>query len=112
MVIEQSSSNQSARIIDASQLVGHSPDDPGSTSLIPENPGVEVTTGDARRMLRQIANAYPEVESAANAIDAVIVNLETLRHEALLPLALGNLENVKHLLKQKSVVRIASPRHS
>lgn len=109
MAIQQRSSNPAPQTIHAAVAGGHSLDDPGLGSLLPELPSFEVGTKDARRMLAQIASAYPEIGEAVQAVDALIVHLETLRHEAQLPLALGNLQNVRQLLSQPAVVRVQNP---
>lgn len=109
MAIQQRSSNLTPRTIQAGNAAGHSPDERAVGALLPDRPACEVTTKDARRMLGQIAAAYPEVEGAAHAVDALIVHLETLRYEAQLPLALGNLQNVRQLLSQPAVVRVQQP---
>ncbi|MDE2599370.1 MAG: hypothetical protein KGL40_07075 [Rhodocyclaceae bacterium] len=74
--------------------------------VIPEVGEVELSSRDIRTMLAQIGRAYPETEKAMDAAERMIVHLETLRHEALLPLALKHYDNVETLLKQPAMVGV------
>lgn len=75
-------------------------------SLIPSMPGRKLSTSDVREMLNYVADTYPELSDVMGAAKRLIIHLETLRHEAVLPLSLGNTQNVLALLTQPAVVGV------
>lgn len=75
--------------------------------VVPRIPaGIQVSSRDVRYLLDQIGRCYPETAEAMDVATRMIVHLETLRHEATLPLSLGNYENVRVLLTQRAVVEV------
>ena len=68
--------------------------------------GIQASSRDVRGLLSQIADCYPETAEAMDVAARMIVHLETLRHEATLPLSLGHYENVRTLLTQTAVVEV------
>ncbi len=93
-----------ARAVLRDAIQGRSVDDP---VVIQNMSGIKVSTSDVRAIINQVANAYPELRGAMEAASHLIVHLETLRHETLLPLALGNLAAVETLLKLKAKVEVS-----
>lgn len=92
------------RIIPVSQTyhTGRTIDDP----VIQSMNGAMLSTSDVRILLNQISNAFPETEKAVDTVSRMIVHLETLRHEAILPLALGNTEGAIRILKKAAIVEV------
>lgn len=75
--------------------------------VVPRMPvGIQASSRDVRCLLDQIGRCYPETAEAMDVAARMIVHLETLRHEATLPLSLGHYENVRTLLTQKAVVEV------
>ncbi len=93
-----------ARAILRDIIQGHSVDEP---AVIPNVSGMMLSSYDVRGLLNQAGNAYPELRSVMDVAGQMIIHLETRRHEALLPLALGNLSGVEAMLKQKAMVEVA-----
>lgn len=93
-----------ARAVLRDVIQGHSVDEP---VVIQNMIGIKVSTSDVRAIINQVANAYPELRGAMEAASHLIVHLETLRHEALLPLSLGRLDDVKYYLKQRVMVEVS-----
>lgn len=93
-----------ARAVLRDVIQGHSVDEP---VVIQNMSGIKVSTSDVRAIINQVANAYPELRGAMEAASQLIVHLETLRHEALLPLSLGRLDDVKYYLKQRVMVEVS-----
>lgn len=79
---------------------------PATAQVIPRAEGRYATTADVRELLNQAANAYPELNKIMDAANRLIVHLETLRHEAILPLGLGDPEGAKRILKQAAMVEV------
>lgn len=75
-------------------------------SLIQAVTGRKLSTSDVRGMLNYVADTYPELSDVMGAAKRLIIHLETLRHEAVLPLSLGNTQNVLTLLTQPAVVEV------
>lgn len=80
---------------------GHRVDDP---VVIPNLKGVSMSSRDVISALRYVSASYPELEAAMDAGVNMIIHLEGLRHEAILPIGLGRIEEAKALLKQAAVV--------
>lgn len=91
----------------AGQIVTLPPENGRSINgpVIQNMSGITLSANDVRGLLNHVGNAYPELSDAMDAANRLIVHLETLRHEALLPLSLGRQEDVKRLLKQPAVVQ-------
>jgi len=67
---------------------------------------LSITTADVRDLLSKIANVYPDTAKALDAASRLIVHLESLRHEAIIPLSLGNTQGTLRLLKQPASVEV------
>ncbi|RTL48871.1 MAG: hypothetical protein EKK46_15095 [Rhodocyclaceae bacterium] len=75
--------------------------------VLPRCPEIEVSARDVRDLLNQVARVYPETAKAMDAAERMIVRLETLRHEAILPLDLGRTDVARQILKQPALVEVA-----
>lgn len=74
--------------------------------VVPRTAGATLSTADVRGLLNQVAECYPDTAQVMDAAQKLIVHLEALRHEALLPLSLGRTDSVVRLLKQPAKVEV------
>lgn len=72
--------------------------------IVPEPCGRAVGSSDVLALLGQMATAYPEAAAVMDVAQRLIVRLETLRHEAMLPLSFGQVTAAMHLLKKSAEV--------
>ncbi len=75
-------------------------------NVMPKVEGASISSREVRELLAQVAHAFPETAKVMDTASRLIVHLETLRHEATLPLSLGHYENVRTLLTQKAMVEV------
>ncbi len=75
--------------------------------VVPRTTGAQVTSRDVRGLLNQVANVYPETASIMDAASRMIVHLETLRHEAIRSVSMGNANQALRLLEQRAVVEVS-----
>lgn len=74
--------------------------------VVPRAAGATLSAADVRGLLNQVAECYPDTAQVMDAAQRLIVHLESLRHEALLPLSLGRAEGVERLLKRPASVEV------
>ena len=75
-------------------------------NVVPSVTGAKITSKDVRGLLNQISNFYPETAPAMDVASRLITHLETLRHEAILSLSLGDINGTLRLLKQAAAVEV------
>lgn len=74
--------------------------------VVPRAAGATLSTADVRGLLNQVAECYPDTAQVMDAAQRLIVHLESLRHEALLPLSLGRTDGVRNLLATPATIQV------
>lgn len=77
-----------------------------SSTPASEARGMILSTSEVRALLSEVANRHPDTALAMDVANALIVQLESFRHEALLPLSFGHLDNVERYLKKPTQIDV------